>query len=525
MASFVNPIYLKDYNLLDANNIEMKSDLKCCYVIKIDGKNKIALGGNLTLENEQNAAPVMYILPIPSENNLGDKTFQIDYNTKYSYYAGGMAQAISSVEMVIALSKAGLLGTYGSGGMSIANIERDIDRIRKEVPNGPFIMNFLHIPNSDKAEFDLVNTFIKKNINVVEASAFIDLSPALLYYRISGLGTKDGKIESKRKVIAKVSREEVAIKFMSPPDTAIVNALLKNGLITKEQALLSANFSVADDVTVEADSGGHTDSRPLVSLLPAMTKIRDEIQAKYKYDHKIRIGAAGGISTPAAALGAFQMGAAYVVTGSVNQACVEAGTSEYVKKVLAEVSMSDVVLAPCADMFELGAKVQVIKKGTMYPMNAQKLYDIYTKYKSIDEIPEQDKNRIIKNYFKASFEDIWGEVEKFFAKVDPRQIDMAKRNPKLKMALLFRWYLGNSSRWAKDGVEDRKMDMQIWCGQSMGSFNNWVKGTYLEKYDNRHVDAVAEHIMKGAANLLLKNTAEQMEVEKGQIPDYICEKS
>ncbi len=38
-----------------------------------------------------------------------------------------------------------------------------------------------------------------------------------------------------------------------------------------------------------------------------------------------RIGAAGGISTPWAAAAALAMGAAYLVTGSVNQSCVEAG--------------------------------------------------------------------------------------------------------------------------------------------------------------------------------------------------------
>ena len=514
-------LYLKDYSLLDANDMEKNSNLNRLYVIKIDGKNKLAKDGIFSLKDDEKNAPVLYILPVPNENELGDKSFQVDYNTKYSYYAGGMAQAISSVEIVVALAKAGFLGTYGSGGMSIQDIEKAIDRIRKEVPDRPFIMNFLHMLNSDKLEFDLVNIFIKKNVNIVEASAFIDLSPALLYYRISGLyKSQDGKIKSKRKVIAKISREEIATKFMSPPEIAIVNTLIKNKLITKEQASMAANFPVADDITVEADSGGHTDSRPLVSLLPAMIKIRDEIQSKYKYDQEVRIGAAGGISTPASALSAFAMGAAYVVTGSVNQACVEAGTSEYVKKMLAEVTMSDVVLSPCADMFELGAKVQVIKKGTMFPMNAQKLYDFYTRYKSIDEIPEADKNRIVKNYFKASIEDIWEEVKKYFAKSDPRQIAIAEKNPKFKMALLFRWYLGNSSRWAINGTEDRKMDMQIWCGQSMGAFNNWVKGTYLEKYENRHVDEVAKHIMKGAAYLLLKNTLEEALVSKGQIPEY-----
>jgi hypothetical protein len=35
----------------------------------------------------------------------------------------------------------------------------------------------------------------------------------------------------------------------------------------------------------------------------------------------------------------------------------------------------------------------------------------------------------------------------------------------------------------------------------MGAFNDWVKGTYLEHYENRKVADVALQIMEGAAYL------------------------
>ena len=35
----------------------------------------------------------------------------------------------------------------------------------------------------------------------------------------------------------------------------------------------------------------------------------------------------------------------------------------------------------------------------------------------------------------------------------------------------------------------------------MGAFNNWVKGTYLENYENRQAVDIAENIMLGAAYL------------------------
>ena len=225
------------------------------------------------------------------------------------------------------------------------------------------------------------------------------------------------------------------------------------------------------------------------------------MQQKYQFEHKIRIGAAGGISTPASALAAYMMGAAYVVTGSVNQACVEAGTSEHVRKLLQTVSSTDVMKAPASDMFEMGVELQVLKRGTLFGPRAKKLYEYYKQYKSIDEIPTDERLKLEKQIFRKPLEEIWLACVDFFEKRDPEQIERAKDNPHRKMALIFRWYLGLSSNWANAGTPDRTSDYQIWCGPAMGAFNDWVKGTYLEQFENRNVTNVAEQIMQGAAYL------------------------
>ena len=160
-------------------------------------------------------------------------------------------------------------------------------------------------------------------------------------------------------MIAKISRSEVARKFLQPAPIKILNALVEQGQITPLQATLAQKVPLADDITVEADSGGHTDNRSLVCLLPSIIALRDEIQRQYHYQRPVRVGAAGGIGTPEAALAAFMMGASYIVTGSVNHSCIEAGTSEHTKQLLAQAGMADVVMAPCADMFEMGVKVQL----------------------------------------------------------------------------------------------------------------------------------------------------------------------
>ncbi len=67
------------------------------------------------------------------------------------------------------------------------------------------------------------------------------------------------------------------------------------------------------------------------------------------------------------------------------------------------------------------------------------------------------------------------------------------------MALVFRSYLGRASTWANSGDQSRKIDYQIWCGPSMGAFNQWAKGTFLEKRKNRRIVTVAMNLMFGAA--------------------------
>ena len=321
-------------------------------------------------------------------------------------------------------------------------------------------------------------------------------------YRVAGLSQDaNGNTQIQNKVIAKISRKEVAKHFMNPAPEKFLQSLVAQGKITTLQAELAKQVPMADDITVEADSGGHTDNRPLIAVLSTIIALRDQIQEEQQYTQKIRVGAGGGISTPESALGAFMMGAAYIVTGSVNQACVEAGTSEHVRQLLAKVASTDVMMAPASDMFEMGVELQVLKRGSLFGPRAKKLHEFYTRYNSIDEIPAAERKILEEKTFRAPLETIWQNCIDFFQERDPEQIERAKDNPKRKMALIFRWYLGLSSNWANAGKLERKMDFQIWCGPAMGAFNDWVKGTYLEAYENRQAVDIAEHIMIGAAYL------------------------
>lgn len=494
---------------------------KPCYILR-DEKDRVGVSNEVSLAYydgiSMGQGEVLMVAPPISPRQLGSADFLASHGVDYAYVAGAMANGIASEELVIALGKERILGCFGAGGLVPSRIEAAIYRIQKALPGGPYAFNLIHSPSESAIERATVDLYLKHGVTTIEASAFLDLTPNIVYYRVAGLSLNStNQIEIKNKVIAKVSRREVAAKFLQPAPTKILKQLVEQNLITELQAKLAERVPMADDVTVEADSGGHTDNRPLVCLLPSILLLRDEIQEKYKYSKLTRVGAAGGIGTPQAAIAAFMMGAAYIVTGSVNQSCVEAGTSQQTKALLAQAEITDVTMAPAADMFEMGVKLQVLKRGTFFPMRAQKLFDLYKSYKSIEEIPPQEIARLEQQVFRKSLDKVWEDTVAYFSKRDEEQIKRAINDPKRKMALIFRWYLGLSSRWSSTGEKDREIDYQIWCGPAMGGFNDWVKGSYLADPNNRSVVDVVQQIMTGAAFFF---RLQGLKVQGLQIPTY-----
>jgi trans-AT polyketide synthase/acyltransferase/oxidoreductase domain-containing protein len=253
---------------------------------------------------------------------LGDPAFRAAHGVRFGYVAGEMAGGIATADLVTAMARARLLGFFGAAGLPPDRVEREIDAIEHALAGRPAAWgsNLIHNPADPAAEEAMVDLYLRRGVRRVSASAFMDLRPSVVRLAATGLRLDPGgQLERRHHIMAKVSRPEVAAQFASPAPRALLESLVAAGSLSRQEADLASRVPVAEDVTVEADSGGHTDNRPLTVLLPAIRRVCEDVAARYGYARPVRVGAAGGLGTPEAVAAAFAMGAAYVLTGSINQ--------------------------------------------------------------------------------------------------------------------------------------------------------------------------------------------------------------
>ncbi len=423
---------------------------------------------------------------------LGSNAFKEFFRLQHAYVSGSMYRGIASPQLVIRMARAGFLSFYGTGGLELEEIERGISTIQQALPpDTPFGVNLLSNYMFPEEEMKLADLLLQKGIKVVEASAFLMITPALAYYAIKGLyyDSQKQQVANRHSIFTKVSHPQIAQMFLQPTPPHILETLLKEERITLEEAALAKNYPLSTCLCVEGDSGGHTNRKPLAPLFSSVAKVREEMQKIYK--QPFFLGAAGGIGDPISVGMAFLMGADFVVTGSINQCTLEAGTSDRVKDLLQAMLPEDTDYSIAGDMFEMGAKVQVLKKGVLFPIRANTLYNLYTTFKNLQEISPSLRDLVEKQFFRISFEQAAQEMGDYYTQ---------KKTGKEKMAALFRWYLRNSNAWAIQGDPDRISDYQIHTGPALGAFNQWVKNTPQEAWQKRHVDEIALLLLSAAGD-------------------------
>lgn len=449
---------------------------------------------------EESAADPLSTLPVsrPEPSTvMGSTSFMAAYSLRYPIVAGGMQRGISSVSMVSQLAKAGMLGFFGTSGLDGSEVRAAIEDLQQTLGTGmPFGVNVVGHPMSRSFDEEVIDICLDRDVHALEAAGYVDVTPALVRFRLKGLRRgPDGEIAAPNRIIGKVSRPEAAAFFLRPSPPKIVEELLAADLISAQEAELAPSIPVASDLAVESDSAGYSDRGVAYALMPTMQRMRDNAVREYGYTFPVHIGACGGIGTPLAAACGFVMGADFLVTGSINQCTVEAGTSEQVKSMLQTINIQDTAYAPSGEFFEYGAERQVLRKGVLFPARARKLYELYRRYDSLADIPPNDREQLEQRFFKRPLAEVTAEC---FDASSSAEVPPANNEPKREMAAVFQWYFDQTEKRALMADDDWAVDFQIPCSQALGSFNQWFKGTDFESWRTRNVDAINIRLLNEA---------------------------
>src|SRR5260370_38344845 len=138
-----------------------------------------------------------------------------------------------------------MLGFFGAAGLSPQRVEAAIDRISGNLGHHPYGFNLIPSPNEPALENAIVDLYLRRGLRLVEASAYLDLTPAVVRYRMHGIhADAKGRVVTPNRVIVKVSRVEVASKFFTPPPDRLMQELVQRGDLTRGQARLGATVPV-----------------------------------------------------------------------------------------------------------------------------------------------------------------------------------------------------------------------------------------------------------------------------------------
>lgn len=424
-----------------------------CHLARIGVAEPVEIGPGEVLTKMWRRAEPQLPRPVPvpprrpAVSRLGSAALRADYDVRHACLAGSLDHGVSSTALLRRLSDAGLLGFHGTNGLALPDVRTALAELR-------------HLPRYGMAwpsgldEREIADLYLSHGVRHVETTSR-SVTPQLVRFRFA-----DGP----RQVLVRVGDPVTAIRFLRPPDPVLLRDL----------DLAAVSSPVATDIAVEQDA---------LAALPAIAALRDEIAPE------VRIGACGP-GDPAAVAAAFVLGADFVVTTTINQCTPEAATSSAAKDILADLDVADVRPAPVAELFELGGRAPVARKGTLFAARAEQLYRLYLKNDRLEDIPAATRSELERTHFGRPLDQVWSELGR------------TARDDKHRMALVFAEYCREATSSALNGLTAQRFNYRVPSGPDMGAFNRFLSARSVGNWQIRHVDLIAEELMSAAVERL-----------------------
>jgi trans-AT polyketide synthase/acyltransferase/oxidoreductase domain-containing protein len=394
-----------------------------------------------------------------------------------------MGFGVASPTLVIALGEAGYLGFLGIGGLSQAAARGAIREVKARLGDtAPWGVNLLASPLRPGREDQLVRLCLEEGVPAFEAADYLTPTPGLLQARWSGS-------RSGRPVLVKVSRPDLAERFLRPPAAELLDRCLAEGRLTRAEAAQAARAPVATALAALADGAGHTDQQPALALFPAM------LAARRRLGVEVPIGLCGGLGAPEALAAAFLIGADFVMTGTINQCTPESGAAPAVKDLLAAAEVQDTAVVPAGDLLEVGGRARVLRRGVLFPARATRLGELLHSAPSVDALDARTRDQLERSFFQRSLDEVWRESA---ARLDDPARAETEARPRARLAHVLRAYFAQGTRLALAGDTHRQVDWQVCASPAMGAMNAWAAERGLGDWRQRGVATVATQLMTEA---------------------------
>ena len=163
---------------------------------------------------------------------------------------------------------------------------------------------------------------------------------------------------------------------------------------------------------------------------------------------------------------------------------VESGSSDDgARRCWPQAELADVTMAPAADMFEMGVKVQVLKRGTMFADARRQALRALRGAPGLEAHPGRRARAQLEkdDVPRAASTQIWADTPATSGSSATRA--RSTRGRARPASTGWRWCSAGTSaspaRWANAGEPTAALDYQIWCGPAMGAFNAWAAGSFL----------------------------------------------
>ena len=129
---------------------------------------------------------------------------------------------------------------------------------------------------------------------------------------------------------------------------------------------------------------------------------------------------------------------------------------------------------------------------TLIQDRIKKQHEIYSRYESINEIPDKENELLTKKYFKVSFNEVYNSLR---GKLSIEIIKLAEEQPKNKMALIFKELLEQCFDDALKDKNENRVNYQIISTNAIADLNKYLKDTLLMEWKNRKTADIGKKLM------------------------------